>query len=817
MSLKAYKQKRKFTTTTEPVGVKKTKSTNLIFVIQRHAARRLHYDFRLEMDGVLKSWAVPKGPSLDPADKRLAVMVEDHPFDYKDFEGNIPKGNYGAGQVEIWDKGTYTLLEEGSKISGSNKIKAGMIKFTLKGKKLKGNFVLAKMKTKEDNAWLLIKEKDKFVVSPYDAEKEVAKTSTVNRFLKQKKHPAGIDKKPSKSSPKMVKPMLAQSAQKPFDNADWVFEIKWDGYRAIADLRNKTPLLYSRNGISFLQKFEGLLGGLIAQTNEMILDGEVVAYNEKGVPDFQQLQKAEENPDLRLVYHVFDLLWLNGHSIESLPLLQRKELLQKALQETEQIKYCDHIIAEGTSLFKEVKSLGLEGIIAKRAESVYKKNYRSSEWLKIKHHQTDEVIICGFTAPKGSRKNFGSLILGRYVGDKWVYCGHTGTGFNASKIEEIYQLLKKDIVSKCPFDKVPKTNDKPTWVKPKVVIEIKFTAITRDAMYRHPVFIRLRDDKVSTGFKSETMKKTTEDNDGMVINRKKVNLTNQDKIYFPKLKLTKGDVVNYYQAMASYILPYLKNRPLSLNRFPGGITETGFYQKDAGEKNPEWIKTHAVYSESTDKYIDYIICNDQATLAYLNNLGCIDLNPWSSTILKPENPGYMVLDLDPSEKNSFDELIEVTQYTKELLDKLAIEGYCKTSGKSGMHIYIPLGKKYDYDVVKDFAHLLMKQVNEALPSITTLERSLKKRDKKKIYLDYLQNRRGQTLASVYSLRPTEEATVSTPLEWTEIKRGLKPTDFTVFNVPERIEVMGDLFKPVLGKGVNLAKALQFLDDLSSKV
>ncbi len=817
MSLKAYKQKRKFTTTSEPVGGKKTKSTSLIFVIQRHAARRLHYDFRLEMDGVLKSWAVPKGPSLDPADKRLAVMVEDHPFDYKDFEGNIPKGNYGAGQVEIWDKGTYILLEDGNKKSGSNKIKAGMIKFALKGKKLKGNFVLAKMKTKEDNAWLLIKEKDKFVVSPYDAEKAVAKTSTVNRFLKQKVLTTATGKKPGNSSEKMIKPMLAQTAEKPFDDSEWVFEIKWDGYRVIADLRNKTPMLYSRNGISFIQKFQVLLDSLHAQTNEMIIDGEVVAYNEKGIPDFQLLQKAEDDPDIRLVYHVFDLLWLNGYSIESLPLLQRKELLQKALQETGQIKYCDHIVEEGTKLFKEVKSLGLEGIIAKRAESVYKENYRSSEWLKIKHYQTDEVLICGFTAPKGSRKKFGSLILGRFVDDKLVYCGHTGTGFNETKITEIYQLLKKGIVAKCPFNKVPKTNAKPTWVKPTVVIEIKFTAITRDGMYRHPVFIRLRDDKVSAEIKKESMKKKTEDNDVTVINRKKVNLTNQDKIYFPKLKLTKGDVVNYYQAIAPYILPYLKNRPLSLNRFPGGITETGFYQKDAGGKNPEWIKTHSVYSESTDKYIDYIICNDQATLAYLNNLGCIDLNPWSSTILKPENPGYMVLDLDPSEKNSFDELIEVTQYTKELLDKLAIEGYCKTSGKSGMHIYIPLSQKYDYDVVKDFAHLLMKQVNEALPSITTIERSLKKRDKKKIYLDYLQNRRGQTLASVYSMRPTEEATVSTPLEWTEVKRGLKPADFTVFNIPERIEMIGDLFKPVLGKGANLAKTLQFLDDLSSLI
>lgn len=810
MSLKVYKQKRKFNQTTEPAGNTNKKAEPLIFVIQRHAARRLHYDFRLEMNGVLKSWAVPKGPSLDPADKRLAIMVEDHPLDYKDFEGSIPKGNYGAGQVEIWDKGTYTIIDEGRKEKGSNRVKAGMIKFTLKGKKVKGNFVLTKMKTKEDNAWLLIKEKDKFVISPYDAEKEVAKTSAVTRFLKQKDNTAL--KQTVKSAKKMIKPMLAQAEEKPFDNKDWLFEIKWDGYRAIADLRNQSPLFYSRNGISFLKKFEVLLNSLEGQTNEMIVDGEVVAYNENGVPDFQLLQNVDENPGIHLVYHVFDLLWLNGHFIESLPLVQRKELLQSALLETSRIRYCDHIVKEGTKLFKAVKRLGLEGIMAKRGDSVYKENYRSSEWLKIKQHQTDEVLVCGFTAPRGNRKKFGSLILGKYKNGKLVYCGHTGTGFNEGRIEQIYQLLTKSTMATCPFDKIPKTNDKPTWVKPAVIIEIKFTAITKGGMYRHPVFVSIRNDKKVAEVKKETMHTKAENKDERIIGSKKVNLTNQDKIYFPGIKLTKGDIIHYYQAIAAYILPYLKNRPLSLHRLPGGITESGFYQKDAGENNPEWIKTHAVYSESTNKYIDYIICNDKATLAYLNNLGCIDLNPWNSTIVQPDKPDYMVLDLDPSEKNSFNELIEVTQYTKEILDKLNIEAYCKTSGKTGMHIYIPLAQKYDYEPVKDFAYLLMQQVHEKLPAITTLERNLKKRDKKKIYLDYLQNRSGQTLASVYSLRPAVHATVSTPLLWEEVKTGLRPADFNIFNITERIETMGDLFKPVLGKGVDLVHGLKRFND-----
>ncbi|WP_265129400.1 DNA ligase D [Chryseobacterium oranimense] len=622
--------------------------------------------------------------------------------------------------------------------------------------------------------------------------------------------------------------MLAKSYEKAFDDEDWIFEIKWDGYRAIADLSHKNPLFYSRNGISFLSKFERVTEDFEHQKHKMILDGEIVAYDEHGKPNFQLLQQIGENPNLALTYQVFDLLWLNGHSTEDIPLLQRKELLKEALTETDIIKYCDHIPEKGIDFFNQMKQMKLEGMIAKKADSLYVEDHRTTDWLKIKFTETDEAIICGFTEPRGSRKAFGALILGKYIDGELIYCGHTGTGFNNESLEQLYERLQKLIIKSSPFETIPKTNMPVTWTKPELVCEIKYSEITKDGIYRHPVFVAIREDKepeeitISSinpkpkEMKTKTSTKKAENSEKekeVTLDKHTVKLTNQNKIYFPKDGITKGEVIEYYQSVASYILPYLKNRPLSLNRFPNGIEEQGFYQKDAGDNMPDWIKTTKVYSESNDKYIDYVYCNDKATLAYLNNLGCIDMNPWNSALPDLEHPDYLVLDLDPSKKNTFDHVIETALQVNEVLQSVKIKGYCKTSGSTGIHVYIPMGGKYDFDQVKDFAHILMKQVNEKLPKLTTLERSLQKRDDKKIYLDYLQNRTGQTLASAYSLRPKEGASVSMPLEWEELKPGLKPTDFTIDNALERIKEKGDLFKPVLGKGIDMMKALELLQSI----
>ena len=619
--------------------------------------------------------------------------------------------------------------------------------------------------------------------------------------------------------------MLCKTTDKAFDDADWAFEIKWDGYRAIADLRHDDLGLYSRNGLDFSQKFKKVTNALKLQEHEMILDGELVAYDDKGKPNFQWLQRIGDHSDLALIYQVFDLLWLNGHSTENLTYLQRKELLKDALVQNEIIQFSDHILKDGKAFFQAANDLGLEGIVAKKTDSVYRENIRSSEWLKIKINQTDEALICGFTEPKGSRNKFGSLILGKYLDGEMVFCGHTGTGFNEKTLDELHQLMEPLVTEKSVFKITPKTNAKATWIKPELVAEIKFTEVTRDHIYRHPVFLRLREDVKSdevafnseNKLKNEKVKKTepkhrTANNElTKKIGKQALKLTNQNKIYFPDGDVSKGDVIDYYQSISKYILPYLRNRPQSMNRFPNGIKGLSFYQKDASEETPDWIEIEKVFSESSDKYINYIICNDKETLAYLNNLGCIELNVWTSRLPKADFPDYLVLDLDPSDENTFEDVIETALAVKEVLESAGIKAVPKTSGSSGIHIYIPMGAKYDYDQVKDFGHLLMQMVRQKLPDLTTLERSLQKRDKQKIYLDYLQNRRGQTLASVYSLRPKNGAPVSMPLEWEEVKAGLKPTDFNIHNALDRLIEKGDLFRPILGKGIDMLKAIKKLE------
>lgn len=847
MALEEYNKKRKFDETSEPEGSEKKSDGKLVFVVQRHSATRLHYDFRLEMDGVLKSWAVPKGPSLNPKDKRLAMMTEDHPFDYKDFKGSIPEGNYGGGEVEIWDQGTYEPLE---KVEGKSddslmrhSLQSESLKFVLKGKKLKGEFALVKIKNPKDgNAWLLIKHKDSYAVENYNAEDHVPKKSKVSdrEELRPSKKKAVTPQNKSNSSFKnytpglsgekklkdFIKPMLAQTEEKAFTDKDWVFEIKWDGYRAIADLRKEELLLYSRNGLSYAEKFEKIVDALADQKYPMILDGEIVAYNSTGKPDFQALQKIGENPNLAMTYQVFDLLWLNGHSTENLSLLERKELLKEALVENDIVKYCEHIPEKGVDFFNQIKEMQLEGMIAKKNDSIYSEGSRSADWLKIKFQNSEDVLICGFTEPKGSRKYFGAIILGNYVEGKLHYCGHVGTGFSDKTLKDLFQLFKPLITKNCPFEGIPKTNTPATWLKPELICEIKYTEKTKDDVFRHPVYMGLRSDKNADDLLDQKNRQNSTEkeidreakNVKVIVKSKSkkaskiVKLTNQNKIYFPESGTTKGDIIEYYQSISKFILPHLQNRPQSLNRFPNGINGLNFYHKDAGESAPDWIEKTTVFSESNQKEIQYLICNTAEDLAYLNNLGCIDFNPWNSTVNHLERPDWLALDLDPSELNTFDNVIETALCVKEILDQAKIKGYCKTSGSTGIHIFIPMGALYEVEQVKNFALILMQKVNKALPEITTLERSLSKRSKKKIYLDYLQNRTGQTLASVYSIRPKPAAPVSMPIHWDELKAGLKPTDFNIHNALERIKKNGDLFKPVLGKGIDMLKGLENLSE-----
>jgi bifunctional non-homologous end joining protein LigD len=830
MSLHKYNEKRNFSATSEPKGKIGKSENELIFVIQKHAASHLHYDFRLEMDGVLKSWAVPKGPSLNPEIKRLAMMVEDHPYNYKDFEGTIPEGNYGAGNVIVWDNGTYLPADE-YKGSAENKLKSdlhkGRLSFIMKGKKLKGEFSLVKLKGKQENAWLLIKKEDKYATTDDILVKNKSVISRTTLEAMEKKSAKGktgaVKKKiteetnnPSAETVAFRKPMLANTTEQPFDGTDWVFENKYDGYRTVAIINRGDVELFSRNELSFTANFRPVAEELKKIGHTAILDGEIVVENASGRSEFQLLQNYLKTSKGKLKYYVFDILNLDGNDTTSLPLLQRKELLKLLLkkQKLANISYSEHIENNGKDFFELAIKNKAEGIIAKKADSIYRIGQRSDDWLKIKISQQEEAIIIGITGPKNSRSFFGALLLGQYDGTGLRFIGKCGSGFTEATLRDLYQKFKPYFTDASPLAQKLPLRDTIQWIKPRFVAQVKYTEWTNDKHLRHPVFLGLRVDKTPTEVKfvthQEMKKKTVENDYDLKVGKTTLHLTNQNKVYFPDDGITKGDIVNYYNEVADLILPYLKNRPQSMNRFPNGINSPSFYQKDVDtDKIPSWLKTAPVYSESNEAEIDYLICNDKATLLYMANLGCIDINPWNSTLKKIDNPDWMVIDIDP-EKEDFSEVVRTALAVKEVLDGLKTDCYCKTSGATGLHVYVPLGAKYNYDTVKIFAELIAHEVHARLPETTSLERTIKKRDHK-IYIDFLQNRTGQTLAAPYSVRPKPGATVSTPLEWDEVNESLSPSQFTIKNVLQRFSEKGDLWKPVLGKGADIKTILKKLE------
>ncbi|WP_281633452.1 DNA ligase D [Flavobacterium luteolum] len=850
MSLSKYHQKRDFKQTREPKGKVEKSINELIFVVQKHAASHLHYDFRLEMDGVLKSWAVPKGPSMDPDVKRLAMMVEDHPYSYKDFEGTIPEGNYGAGNVIVWDNGTYTSDEKTASDEKQllSDLEKGRLSFVLKGKKLKGEFSLVKLHGKQENAWLLIKKNDKYASTEDILEKNksvISKRSLEQLIQKSEKQASKTEEKTvekkavkKKTNPKtekaeFLKPMLASVREKPFEDDEWVFENKYDGYRTIAVINAQQVDLFSRNQLSFTENFKPIAEELQQIDHNVVLDGEVVVENDAGKADFQLLQNYMKTGIGNLKYYVFDLLNLDGNLITELSLLERKELLKILFNKYSfsNVFYAEHTVGDGIQQFEKAVKNKTEGIIAKKSDSTYTVNRRSSNWLKIKTANEEEAIIIGITEPKNSRKYFGALLLGQYDGKKLHYIGKCGTGFTEAILKELYTKLKPHFIEKSPLDEKVPLRDPIQWVKPKVVCQVKFSEWTQDQHLRHPVYLGIRIDKKadevnfngnengnnnsnkdSNLIEMGHLNKHKAENDyDLKIGKTTLHLTNQNKIYFPKDKITKGDIVHYYNEVSELILLYLKDRPESMNRFPNGIDSPSFYQKDVDvDKIPKWLKTKKIFSESNNADIDYLICNNKETLLYMANLGCIEMNPWNSTIKHIQNPDWLVIDLDPA-KDDFKQVVQTALVVKEVLDELETECLCKTSGASGLHIYIPLGAQYDYDSIKILGELIAKEVQSRLPDITTVDRSIKKRNNK-LYIDFLQNRRGQTLAAPYSVRPKPGATVSTPLEWSEVNDKLHPSQFTIKNVLKRFEKKGDLWKPVLSKGANIKKIIHKLEN-----
>lgn len=875
MGLSEYNKKREFSKTPEPKGGK-VNGTELRFVIQKHDATNLHYDFRLEMEGVLKSWAVPKGPSTNPATKRLAMMVEDHPYDYRNFEGTIPKGEYGGGTVMLWDEGTYELAEserldltkefdvKKQEKELVKQLKEGSLKVTLHGQKLKGEYALVKTKGMGENSWLLIKHKDKFasekdiltkdksVVSKRSLE-QIAKEGGQNGTDKSKSKASSKKKVKSKKESKenaevvsrllegtrkqkfytTVKPMLATLVDQPVDSEEWLYEVKWDGYRAVSFIKGDQVEIKSRNDKSFTAKYSPITNALKSQNIDAVVDGEIVVVDEKGIAKFGSLQNWKEGVEGELLYYIFDILWYDGKDLKALSLMERKEILKEVIVENDMIKISKDFLVDGSDFLAVAEKTGLEGIIAKRKDSIYETGRRSINWLKIKVNKRQEVIICGYTKNKDTSRPFSALLAGIYEKGQLVYKGKIGTGFGIQEQKDMLTEFKPLEVKKAPFTDIPDVN-KPTryrgpvqatitWLKPKLICEVSFTEFTDEGLMRHPSYKGMREDKNAKDVVMEKEKKVSEldsasaktkgGNKGgltikseMKINGQRVKFTNLNKVYWPQDKVTKGQLLTYYEQVSSFIMPYMNDRPQSLNRFPNGIDGESFYQKDVTDKVPDWIDKYLYHTDDSDEDKHFMVGNNKATLLYMVNLGCIEINPWSSTTKKPDHPTWCILDLDPDKGNSFGEVIEAAQVIKQILDDMAVPAYCKTSGSTGLHIYIPLEAKYTYEQSKEFARIIVTLAQRELPKTTSIERALKDR-KGKIYLDFLQNRSQATVAAPYSARPKPGATVSMPLEWGEVKSGLKIKDFTIFNALERIKEKGDIFKPVRGKGIDLKKVI----------
>ena len=868
LSLAKYNKKRDFTKTHEPKGKlnRRSKDKKLkSFVVQKHDASRLHYDFRIESESaVLISWAVPKGPSMDPSKKRLAIKVEDHPLDYLNFEGVIAPGNYGAGTVIVWDIGTY-----GTKDSISKQLQNGKISLKLEGKKLRGGFTL--IRTRSQNQWLLIKENDGF------ASKEDLTITHPGSVLQD--NISSIKKSESNHSMKDtnsysnkrenffsgVAPMLASPVANAFNDNEWVFEIKWDGVRAILFKENGKIKLQSRSGNDITEKYPEVVTSArecLKESKSTVIDGEIVVLDENGIPRFQAHQRrmnVESKKEILVLssetpctFYAFDVLYYEHEDLKKLSYLDRRNILSQILGPNDTIKISDYIEEKGIDILKHSKALGLEGIMAKRKSSVYREGVRSRDWLKIKNIKTQDCVVIGYTKGIGNRVNlFGSLLLAVYCTKegKFRFVGHTGSGFDFELLNKLYSKLQGIRTDSMPIDHLPYMNRQTTWVKPLLVAEIKFNEWTKDGIMRAPIFLRFREDK-------KPIECTIEgDNpiEGNLKYKKKeqaqnttqAKISNPNKTYWPKTRdhmgFTKKDLIKYYESMSPLILPHLKDRPLSLSRYPDGIYGKSFFHKNWNQSKPDFVMTAQVHSEGRNDNINYLVCNNRESLLWIANLGCIEMHPWysrinemdscnSSSLLYEERcglnfPDFIVFDLDPyiysgKEKKGqepeynrvgFSAAVELALDLYDLLRELKISSYVKTSGKSGLHVYVPIINNYPYEQTRNFSQIIAKIMISKFPKKVTTEWSTSRR-KGKVFFDYNQNSRGKTLASVYSLRPTAEATVSMPIEWKKLD-SILPIDFTISTLTQLALKNNDIWAGVLTKKQNISEIISKAEEI----
>ncbi len=779
MTLGEYRRKRKPSQTPEPFDAGADGSSREpIFVVQRHDATRLHYDFRLELNGALASWAVPKGVPLEPGQQHLAVHVEDHPLEYATFEGEIPKGNYGAGTVEIWDTGTYELLEQK---------RGGGLTVRLHGKKLDGVWTLvpAKLGGDEKN-WLILRKR----------EEQAAAAAPAKR-------------------PMRYAPMLATLAKEVPKGDGWLYEVKWDGYRALAYVAAGDVGLVSRRGNDLTQRFADVAKaiGKAVRTPNAVLDGEVCALNEDGRATFSAMQQGLAGT--RYIYVAFDVLEVEGEPLLEEPLTARRQRLSELLDKRTRAVQVPELFDDGEALFRAAEEQRFEGILAKRARSTYQPGRRSHEWVKVKTHGNDEFVVGGYTKGEGRRAStFGSLLLGEYDQQgKLGYVGSVGTGFSETEIGRLLRLLRPLETSTPPFDPVPKPprvrKGDIRWVEPKLVAQVEFVERTHDNRLRAPSYQGLREDKEAEEVCAEEEPMPTELRKG----KRVLKLSNLDKTFFPVERITKGDLLAYYRAVAPVLVPHLKGRPFTMVRLPDGIEGKRFFQKDAPSHMPEWIPRHRALVSTREsprrrKWVEFPVVDDELALLWMVNMGCVDMNAWYSRVDKPDRPDFVLFDLDPSPDVGIREVAQVALLVKAALDAFGLVGYAKTSSADGMHVLVPIERRHTYDDTRRFAEIVAGAIARSNRGLATTEWTKSKR--RGVLIDSNQNGEGKTIASVYSVRPRRGAPVSTPLRWDEVDENLDPTSFTMETVRRRIQEHGDLFEGVLTTKQRLADALKSL-------
>jgi bifunctional non-homologous end joining protein LigD len=767
--LREYERKRTKGTTPEPFGGRRRRGEP-IFVVQRHDARRLHYDFRLERGGALASWAVPKGIPLEPGQRHLAVHVEDHPLDYATFEGEIPAGQYGAGTVEIWDRGTYELVEE--KRDGGMTVR-------LAGERLRGLWALvpAKLDGDEKN-WLLVRKRDETTA---------------------KARPRGE-----------YAPMLATLADAVPGGPGWVYEVKWDGYRALATVTGGEVTLTSRRGNDLSERFAVLARALErgVRTPDCVLDGEVCALDEQGRSSFSVMQQGS-GP---LVYYAFDVLEVDGKPVIDLPLTERRRRLAALLDRRGDTVRLSEVFDDGDALFAAAKEQGLEGVIAKKADSRYQPGRRTGDWLKVKTHQEQEFIVAGYTKGKGRRAGrLGSLVLAVRRGGELTYAGNVGTGFSEKEIDRLVKRLRPLERSSAPFREVPTMpkvrKDDVVWVEPELVAEVEFAQWTHDDRLRAPVYKGIREDKDPAEVKREEAL-------GTEVRRGKrvLKLSNLDKPFWPGEGITKGDLIAFYREVAPVLVPHLRNRPFTMKRYPDGWKGNHFFQKDAPSHMPEWIPRFEYRSTSRatreKRTLRYPLVNEELALLWMANMGCIDMNTWYSRVDKPARPDWVLFDLDPSPDVGFREVVRVALLIKEVLEALGLAGFPKTSGADGLHVLVPIARRHTYGHTGEFAEIVAGTLARLHRGLVTTEWAKAKR--RGVLVDANQNGEGKTIASAYSVRPRAGAPVSTPLRWEEVTEDLDPASFTMEVVLDRVQRHGDLFEGVLTTRQALGTALDAL-------